>query len=41
MQGEVEVTANDTAQTLEAKVHAVEYELYPRAIHKLLLSIEN
>lgn len=32
MQQEVAVTPEDTAETLEAKIHPVEYELYPRAI---------
>ncbi len=32
MQQEVEVTPEDTPETLEAKIHPVEYNLYPRAI---------
>lgn len=36
MQQEVEVTPDDTAETLEAKIHPVEYDLYPRAIVKAL-----
>lgn len=34
MQGEVEVTPDDTPATLEAKVHEVEFDIYPRAIVK-------
>lgn len=40
MQQEVEVTPEDTAETLEAKIHPVEYELYPRAIAKVCARIE-
>lgn len=36
MQQEVEVLPEDTAETLEAKIHQVEYDLYPRAIVKAL-----
>lgn len=36
LQQEVEVTSEDTPETLEAKVHEVEYELYPKAIEKLV-----
>jgi phosphoribosylglycinamide formyltransferase-1 len=36
MQGRVEVTPQDTPETLEAKVHAVEYDIYPRAILQVL-----
>ena len=32
MQQEVEITPEDTPETLEAKIHPVEYALYPRAI---------
>ncbi len=32
----VEVTPGDTPETLEAKIHPVEYELYPRAIEQVL-----
>lgn len=32
MQQEVEITPEDTPETLEAKIHPVEYELFPRAI---------
>jgi folate-dependent phosphoribosylglycinamide formyltransferase PurN len=30
------VTPQDTPETLEAKVHAVEYDIYPRAILQVL-----
>lgn len=36
MQEKVTVTPEDTPQTLEAKIHPVEYSLYPRAIVKLV-----
>lgn len=39
MQEEVEITPEDTAETLEAKIHAVEYALYPRAIVKALANM--
>lgn len=32
MQQEVEIYPDDTAETLEARIHKAEYELYPRAI---------
>lgn len=32
MQGQVEISPNDTPTTLEAKVHEVEYDIYPKAI---------
>ncbi len=32
MQQEVEITPEDTAETLEAKIHQAEYQLFPRAI---------
>lgn len=41
MQESVEVTPEDTAETLEAKIHPVEYSLYPRAIVKAVERIEN
>lgn len=40
MQEEVEVTPGDTAETLEQKIHAIEYTLYPRAIMAALQRIE-
>lgn len=36
MQQEVDITPEDTPETLEAKIHPVEYDLYPRAIVKAL-----
>lgn len=36
MQSEVELTPEDTAESLEAKIHPLEYDLYPRAIVKAL-----
>jgi phosphoribosylglycinamide formyltransferase-1 len=36
MQQSVDVAADDTAATLEAKIHEVEYQLYPRAIVAVL-----
>lgn len=41
MQERVEVTADDTPETLEAKIHPVEYSLYPRAIVKAVERIES
>lgn len=41
MQERVEVTPDDTPETLEAKIHPVEYSLYPRAIVKAAERIEN
>ncbi len=35
----VEITADDTPETLEAKVHEAEYRLYPRAVEKLIESL--
>ncbi len=40
MQERVEVTPDDTAETLEAKIHPVEYSLYPRAIVKAAERLE-
>jgi phosphoribosylglycinamide formyltransferase-1 len=40
MQGRVEVTPTDTAATLEAKVHQIEYEIYPKAILALAAQIK-
>lgn len=36
LQREVPVEAGDTLETLEKKIHAVEYELYPEAINLVL-----
>lgn len=40
MQQEVDVTPDDTAETLEAKIHPVEYALYPRAIAEVVRGLE-
>lgn len=40
MQEEVIVTPDDTPETLEAKIHPVEYSLYPRAIVAALTRID-
>ncbi len=40
MQGRVDVTSTDTAATLEAKVHQIEYEIYPKAIMALAAQIK-
>lgn len=36
LQGKVKVEESDTAETLAAKVHEVEYEIFPKAIDKIL-----
>lgn len=36
LQGKVAVDENDTPETLAKKVHEVEYEIFPRAIEKIL-----
>lgn len=36
LQGKVPVDENDTPETLAAKVHAIEYEIFPKAINKIL-----
>lgn len=36
LQGKVEVKAEDTPETLAQKIHAVEYEIYPKAINLIL-----
>lgn len=41
MQQEVEITPADTAATLEAKIHPIEYELYPRAIARVCERLES
>lgn len=40
MQQEVEITPDDTPETLEAKIHPVEYSLYPRAIVAALKALD-
>jgi phosphoribosylglycinamide formyltransferase-1 len=39
MQGKVEISECDTPTTLEAKVHQIEYDIYPKAIRKFIDSI--
>lgn len=39
MQQEVPVLPDDTPETLETRVHEAEYELYPRAIEKLIAGL--
>jgi phosphoribosylglycinamide formyltransferase-1 len=34
MQQQIDVASDDTPETLQAKVHTVEYELFPRAIRR-------
>lgn len=41
MQQEVTVTPEDTPETLEAKIHPVEYDIYPRAIVAALSRLED
>lgn len=36
LQGKVPVDENDTPETLAAKVHAIEYEIFPKAINIIL-----
>lgn len=36
LQGKVAVGANETAETLAQKVHKVEYDIFPKAIDKIL-----
>jgi formyltetrahydrofolate-dependent phosphoribosylglycinamide formyltransferase len=36
MQEKVEITADDTLETLEKKIHQVEHQIYPKAIQKVL-----
>ncbi|MBS1571107.1 MAG: phosphoribosylglycinamide formyltransferase [Bacteroidetes bacterium] len=36
LQGEIEVDANDTAESLANKIHIVEYDIFPKAIAKVL-----
>ncbi|MDE5552590.1 MAG: CD225/dispanin family protein, partial [Muribaculaceae bacterium] len=41
MQQEVSITPDDTPETLEAKIHPVEYDIYPRAIVAALSRLDN
>ena len=41
MQQSVDIVPGDTAETLEAKIHPVEYSLYPRAIVAALQRLDN
>lgn len=36
LQGKVDVDENDTAETLAKKIHEVEYDIFPKAINKVL-----
>ncbi len=36
LQGKVEVKADETPQTLAQKIHQIEYEIFPKAIDKVL-----
>lgn len=36
LQGRVEVSEKDTPETLAQKIHEVEYDIFPKAIHKIL-----
>ena len=40
LQEKVEITPEDTAETLEAKIHKVEYSIFPRAIVRALNALE-
>ncbi len=40
MQEEVEITPEDTAETLESKIHEIEYSLFPRAIVAALRKLD-
>ncbi|WP_018676287.1 phosphoribosylglycinamide formyltransferase [Riemerella columbina] len=41
LQGKVKVEPSDTAETLAQKIHQVEYEIFPKAIQKVLNPKEN
>lgn len=41
LQKEVEIEEGETPETLEQKVHQAEYDIYPRAVVKLLTDLEN
>ncbi len=36
LQGKVKIDENDTTETLAAKIHQVEYEIFPKAINMIL-----
>lgn len=36
LQGKVKIDENETPETLAAKIHEVEYEIFPKAINKVL-----
>lgn len=36
LQGKVEVDSNETAETLGAKIHEIEFDIFPKAINKVL-----
>ena len=36
LQGKVEVKAYETPETLAQKIHQIEYEIFPKAIQKVL-----
>ena len=36
LQGKVNIDDNETAETLAKKIHAVEYDIFPKAINKVL-----
>ena len=36
LQGSVDVSADDTPQSLAAKIHEVEMDIYPRAVRMVL-----
>ena len=36
LQGKVRIEANENAETLAEKVHQIEYEIFPKAIEKVL-----
>lgn len=38
LQGKVEIEAGETAETLAEKIHQVEYEIFPKAIQKVICS---
>ncbi len=41
LQRKVAVSPDDTLETLETRIHAAEYELYPEALRNVLESIDN
>src|SRR5699024_5325461 len=36
----IEISENDTLEVLENKIHSLEYELYPRALKKVIEGVE-